>query len=276
MNERDRSRGRNAAFSTASGWLKDPASFRELGWYSGLVIASSNAVILWRRNYLSVYLFEDFSSTNQPYLNTNSLCNQSLPSPSSSSSPSSPVSVSSQSLNIFYFNARSILPKFHELYSLCSLYNPDLVCIVESWLSSDISDNEILIPNYSIFRLDRSRHGGGILVYVKSSLCVSSVQSPLDIELLFLTVKSNHRSFSIATFYRHCWLDLHAHYSFLSPYYSIPVFLTFSPIILNIVSYYSQVKWSVQDQKYTLSKCWRRFAENKMEDCYCCPSKATQ
>ena len=28
---------------------------------------------------------------------------------------------------------------------------------------------------------------------------------------------------------------------FLSPYYSIPVFLTFSPIILNIVSYYSQV-----------------------------------
>ena len=28
---------------------------------------------------------------------------------------------------------------------------------------------------------------------------------------------------------------------FLSPYYSIPVFLTVSPIILNIVSYYSQV-----------------------------------
>ena len=58
--------------------------------------------------------------------------------------------------------------------------------IVESW------NNEHLIsliknfkPNYSIVRLDRSRHGGGILVYVKSSLCVSSVQSQKDIEVSY-------------------------------------------------------------------------------------------
>ena len=33
----------------------------------------------------------------------------------------------------------------------------------------------------------------------------------------------------------------HAHYSFFSPYYSIPVFSTFPPIILNTPSYYSQI-----------------------------------
>ena len=75
-------------------------------------------------------------------------------------------------------------------------------CSGGSVQGTELGISVLIIPNYSIFRLDRSRRGGGILVYVKSSLCVSSVQSPLDIELLFLTVKSNHRFFSIATFYR--------------------------------------------------------------------------
>ena len=44
--------------------------------------------------------------------------------------------------------------------------------IVESWLSGDISDDEItfLISGYSFVRLDRNRHGGGILIYIRSSL----------------------------------------------------------------------------------------------------------
>ena len=41
-------------------------------------------------------------------------------------------------------------------------------------------------------------HGGGILVYVKSSLRVTPIQSP-NTNLVPL---SHHRSFSIATFYR--------------------------------------------------------------------------
>ena len=59
---------------------------------------------------------------------------------------------------------------------------------VESWLVPEISNDEINIPNYSIFRLDRSRHGGGILVYVKSSLRVTPIQSPnTNLEFLFLS-----------------------------------------------------------------------------------------
>ena len=73
-------------------------------------------------------------------------------------------------LNLLYLNARSILPKIDELRALCIANPYDIVCVVESWLSSDIENAELFIPGFSIFRKDRNRHGGGIIVFVKSSL----------------------------------------------------------------------------------------------------------
>ena len=46
-------------------------------------------------------------------------------------------------LNILYYNARSIIPKMDELRALVDLQQPHIVSIVESWLSGEISDNEI-------------------------------------------------------------------------------------------------------------------------------------
>ena len=39
--------------------------------------------------------------------------------------------------------------------------------MVESWLDDTILDSEISIQGYSFCRLDRTRHGGGVLIYVK-------------------------------------------------------------------------------------------------------------
>ena len=47
---------------------------------------------------------------------------------------------------------------------------PDIICIVETWLDNDVSDNELFLSNYRLFRLDRNRHGGGIAIYVCTSL----------------------------------------------------------------------------------------------------------
>ena len=68
-------------------------------------------------------------------------------------------------LNIVYYNARSLLPKIDEITETES---PDVTCIVETWLSNNISDNELVIPDYQIFRRDRDRHGGGTCVDVCS------------------------------------------------------------------------------------------------------------
>ncbi len=64
-------------------------------------------------------------------------------------------------------------------------------------------DSELSLPGFSIFRLDRNRHGGGILVYIKCSRSPSVI--PYDsspIELLLLSVKLKHSSYTLATFYR--------------------------------------------------------------------------
>ena len=73
-------------------------------------------------------------------------------------------------LSLIYFNARSLVPKFDELCLIVTAHNPDIIAIVESWLCPDISDNEIRIPGYYLFRQDRNRHGGGIVLYVRDHL----------------------------------------------------------------------------------------------------------
>ena len=41
---------------------------------------------------------------------------------------------------------RSILPKVDELQANVLLQKPDIICIVETWLSEDVMDNEVLLP----------------------------------------------------------------------------------------------------------------------------------
>ena len=58
------------------------------------------------------------------------------------------------SSNNFSFNARSISPKLDDLRAVVAAQNPSIICIVESWLSEDISDLEMSIENYHLTRLD--------------------------------------------------------------------------------------------------------------------------
>ena len=75
-----------------------------------------------------------------------------------------------RSFSVMYFNCRSLLPKIDELTVLCFMNIPDVVCLVETWLCMDILDTELSIPNYSIVRLDRNRHGGGVAMYIRNSV----------------------------------------------------------------------------------------------------------
>ena len=70
-----------------------------------------------------------------------------------------------------YLNARSILPKLNEHNALCKANSYDVVHIVETWLDSEISDSEVNISGYRVFRHDRNHHGGGVLIYVKTYAC---------------------------------------------------------------------------------------------------------
>ena len=60
---------------------------------------------------------------------------------------------SKSSLNVLYFNVRSLLAKLDELRILCSSFSPDIVCIVETWLDDNIDDTEVSIQGYHVYRL---------------------------------------------------------------------------------------------------------------------------
>ena len=80
-------------------------------------------------------------------------------------------------MHVDYHN--NVFPKLDELVSLVDIHTPDIICIVESWLDKDIADSEISITDYVSLRLDRDRHGGGVLIYLKSSFCFSTLPNPM-------------------------------------------------------------------------------------------------
>ena len=116
------------------------------------------------------------------------------------STPSLPIC---KSFSILYFNCRSLLPKIDELSALCSAENPDIVCLVETWLGCDITDNEVLVPNYSIVRLDRNRHGGGVAMYIHNSVGYNVLLcGPAGLELLVVALFRNRFKLCLSVFYR--------------------------------------------------------------------------
>ena len=93
-----------------------------------------------------------------------------------------------------YCNCRSLIPKLDELRVICQAYKPDVVCLVETWLSTDIFVSELFIPNYTIVRHDRNRHGGGVALYVSNSvLCKTILCGPENLELLVSLCKANFK-----------------------------------------------------------------------------------
>ena len=111
----------------------------------------------------------------------------------------------SKSLSIIYFNARSLLPKIDELRAIAEADSPNILCVVESWLSNDISDNELAIDQYQILRLDRDRHGGGVLMYVHCSLSpkvLSAGDHSLELLIVSVSPVGSTSKFCISLFYR--------------------------------------------------------------------------
>ena len=71
---------------------------------------------------------------------------------------------------------------------LAEAINPDLICIVESWLCREIPDSEIALLGYLVYHLDRNRHSGAVLVYVRDIFVCNLLPTPLDLEILTYSV----------------------------------------------------------------------------------------
>ena len=70
---------------------------------------------------------------------------------------------------IIHLNVRSLLT-CHEQISV-EFNDYDIIALSETFLNDTVTDDDIFISGYDkVFRMDRNRHGGGVCVYVKSTL----------------------------------------------------------------------------------------------------------
>ncbi|CAH8658828.1 unnamed protein product [Dicrocoelium dendriticum] len=85
---------------------------------------------------------------------------------------------------------------------------PDILAFTETWLSEEITDGEVYLPGYALFRADRStgRQGGGVALYVSYHIDVlrTSVFQSLDksVEALAVLICASSVQVTVVLVYR--------------------------------------------------------------------------
>ena len=78
---------------------------------------------------------------------------------------------SEAAIKCVFLNARSIISKKNELNIMVDDIKPHIIGITESWENSVITDAELGLTGYIMFRKDRmGRRGGGVLSYFKENI----------------------------------------------------------------------------------------------------------
>ena len=89
-------------------------------------------------------------------------------------------------LKIISTNARSLNSKIEELKAMAADLSPDVIAVTETWTNPSISSSYLNICGYKLIaRNDRADtlngRGGGIVVYVKSSITCHEIEIPPEI-----------------------------------------------------------------------------------------------
>lgn len=98
-------------------------------------------------------------------------------------------------LQIIHINTRSIYPKMDEIRHNFLTSSMDVLCVTESWLNHQISDNMINLPGFSVIRNDRNlKKGGGTCIYISQRLqfieCIPNL-SRAEVEIQSVTLNGN-------------------------------------------------------------------------------------
>ena len=76
-----------------------------------------------------------------------------------------------QGLKIISLNINSLYKHLDELRIFCFEHSPHIICLNETKITEEFSDELLKIDGFqNIIRKDRTRHGGGVAVYVKNDI----------------------------------------------------------------------------------------------------------
>ena len=85
---------------------------------------------------------------------------------------SRPTSRPRDNFKLFYTNVNSLRNKLSEIALIAFQLSLCIICLTETHLNKNFCDAEISIPNFEVFREDRSTGsgGGGSAIYVRKDL----------------------------------------------------------------------------------------------------------
>lgn len=95
-------------------------------------------------------------------------------------------------INLCLWNCRSIVNKLKEFQAFIQSSHFLIFAITESWCSPSIFDNEIIPPDYIIFRNDRDSRGGGVFIAVHKLIPSRLISSPSALETVTIEILLPH------------------------------------------------------------------------------------
>ena len=128
------------------------------------------------------------------------------------------ISTTSEGLLVVHINSRSMVNKREEIEHICTVLQPDILCITESWLDESVQTQSCLPTGYKMIRKDRSdeykqkygrNKGGGVAVCYKEHLKVEKRDYLTEEceEILWVQVKAKE-SFMLGVIYRADYTDM--------------------------------------------------------------------
>ena len=108
-----------------------------------------------------------------------------------------------KNFSVVHYNIQSLNNKLELITN--ELQNFDVIGLTETWLDGRVSDNDISMNGYTLYRRDRrGDNHGGICVYAKSTIYSKrrTDLELLDLECIWLELHCNHRKMLVGTFYR--------------------------------------------------------------------------
>jgi hypothetical protein len=109
-------------------------------------------------------------------------------------------------LTIGHLNVRSLKNKIDQIRLMLQDQPLDVFAVSETWLNTNISDSEVAIPNYKLYRKDRATRGGGVALYVNSlidhELCTDHT-GVSNTEVIWVKISPKyHKALHVAAVYR--------------------------------------------------------------------------
>ena len=114
------------------------------------------------------------------------------------------LSIFEQNFSIVHYNIQSLVGKLDQIQIELSHF--DVIALSESWLSDNVSTDEILFQNYQRpFRKDRVENSyGGVIIYVKENIpCKRRLDLEIEgLECIWLEIKLKNKTILLSLVYR--------------------------------------------------------------------------